>query len=168
MSVNSTYFTTWSSPIGGLLLTWCNEQLKSLWIAGEKHAPPISPHWREDAAPFAGAISQLEEYFAGERRQFDLPLGASGTAFQEAVWAGLMTIPYGGSMSYSSLARQIGNPKAVRAVGMANGRNPVSIIVPCHRVIGQNGSLTGYGGGLKAKSWLLDHEARHFTYNLNI
>jgi methylated-DNA-[protein]-cysteine S-methyltransferase len=134
--------------------------LTGLWIVGEKHAPEIAPDWRRDDTAFDEVRRQLDEYFAGTRREFDLPLTAEGTAFQQSVWAGLLRIPCGVTRSYGQLAEEIGNPKAVRAVGLANGRNPISIIVPCHRVIGANGTLTGYGGGLKAKSWLLEHEMR--------
>jgi methylated-DNA-[protein]-cysteine S-methyltransferase len=103
-------------------------------------------------------IAQLEEYFFGERKTFDLPLNAKGTEFQQTVWQSLTTIPYGEVVSYGELAQQLNNPKAVRAVGGANGRNPISIIVPCHRVIGTNGTLTGYAGGVERKLWLLQHE----------
>ena len=107
------------------------------------------------------AASQLSEYFAGNRTSFDLPLMLQGTAFQKSVWDALLTIPYGETRSYADIARQIGNPKAVRAVGTANNRNPAAIIVPCHRVIGSDGSLTGYGGGLEVKQYLLDLEQRN-------
>jgi methylated-DNA-[protein]-cysteine S-methyltransferase len=106
-------------------------------------------------------VRQLEEYFAGSRREFDLTLHLEGTPFQRRVWAALREIPYGATLSYGELARRIDKPKASRAVGLANGRNPISILVPCHRVIGTNGSLTGYGGGLDRKRWLLAHEGLH-------
>ena len=109
--------------------------------------------------PFGLARQQLEAFFAGELQAFDLPLRLSGTPFQNQVWQGLLTIPYGTTMSYAELAARIGRPGASRAVGAANGRNPIGIIVPCHRVIGANGSLTGYGGGLDRKDWLISHEA---------
>jgi methylated-DNA-[protein]-cysteine S-methyltransferase len=102
--------------------------------------------------------AQLAEYFAGERRAFDLPLAPQGSGFQVEVWRALLRIPYGETCSYGDIARVVGRPAASRAVGAANGRNPIPIIVPCHRVIGSNGSLTGYGGGLPVKRWLLDHE----------
>ena len=104
------------------------------------------------------AAKQLTEYFAGKRREFDLPLDFTGTGFQKKVWAALLTIPYGETRSYGEIAKQIGNPKACRAVGMANNRNPIAIICPCHRVIGADGSLVGFGGGLPAKQFLLDLE----------
>lgn len=106
------------------------------------------------------AARQLDEYFAGERREFDLPLAPRGTGFQERVWRALLAIPFGVTRSYGELARTIGRPSASRAVGAANGKNPIAIIVPCHRVIGANGTLTGYGGGLPIKRWLLEHEAK--------
>ena len=105
------------------------------------------------------AIAQLKQYFAGERRQFDLPLAPEGTSFQQQVWQALLTIKYGDTCSYSDIANQINNPKAVRAVGAANGRNPLTIVVPCHRVVGRNGALTGYAFGIERKSWLLNHES---------
>jgi methylated-DNA-[protein]-cysteine S-methyltransferase len=106
------------------------------------------------------AVRQLGEYFAGERQDFDLPLDPLGTPFQQTVWQVLRTIPYAGTMSYGEQARALGDPNKARAVGAANGRNPISIIVPCHRVVGKNGSLTGFAGGIDAKAWLLDHERR--------
>lgn len=108
----------------------------------------------------ASAVAQLQEYLRGEREQFDLALDAQGTDFQKRVWKALMDIPYGATCSYGDIARALGNPKAVRAVGAANGQNPISIVVPCHRVIGSNGKLTGYAGGLTRKAWLLSMETR--------
>ena len=150
-----------ASPLGKILLTATPPGLGGLWIMGEKHCPAIHPDWREDPGAFAAANLQLTEYFFGTRRGFDLPLHATGTAFQQEAWAALRQIPYGQTRTYQQQAAVIGRPAAVRAVGTANGRNPISIIVPCHRVIGTNGSLTGYGGGLDAKQWLLAHGARH-------
>jgi methylated-DNA-[protein]-cysteine S-methyltransferase len=112
-------------------------------------------------APLAATVVQLNEYFNGGRREFDLPLYFEGTTFQRRVWQELTEIPYGETWSYGQLARRIGKPSASRAVGLANGRNPISILVPCHRVIGADGSLTGYGGGLERKRWLLAHEGLH-------
>lgn len=106
------------------------------------------------------AVTQMQEYFAGQRSCFDLPLAPVGTAFQEQVWAALQSVDYGRTASYRDIAQAIGKPKAVRAVGAANGKNPIAIVVPCHRVIGSNGSLTGYAGGLERKQWLLAHEVR--------
>jgi methylated-DNA-[protein]-cysteine S-methyltransferase len=118
------------------------------------------PTGRADPKAFRMEIAQLREYFAGERVGFDIPLDLRGTPFQRAVWAGLLAIPFGETRSYSQLARAIGRPRAVRAVGAANGRNPIGLVVPCHRVIGASGALVGFGGGLRVKRWLLAHEAR--------
>ncbi len=122
---------------------------------------PGGPGWIARRTPLlARAAAQLTEYFAGTRREFDLPLGPRGTAFQVTVWGALTRIPFGATCSYGDLARSIGRPTASRAVGAANGQNPISIIVPCHRVIGSNGELTGYAGGLATKRWLIEHEQR--------
>jgi methylated-DNA-[protein]-cysteine S-methyltransferase len=118
------------------------------------------------AAPLPEAVRQLREYFAGERRAFDLPLCLSGTDFQKLVWRQLTAIPFGETWSYGQLAKSLGNPSACRAVGLANGKNPIAIIVPCHRVIGADGTLTGFGGGLPRKEWLLTHEGRPGTQAL--
>lgn len=147
----TTYYTTMRSPIGRLTLSSDGEALTGLHMAPYQAAT----EWRRDNAPFAEAIDQLESYFAGERRAFDLPLAPVGTAFQLSVWKELETIPYGQVRSYGDIARGIGNPKAVRAVGRANGSNPIAIVVPCHRVIGANGTLTGFGGGIDRKVRLL-------------
>jgi methylated-DNA-[protein]-cysteine S-methyltransferase len=120
--------------------------------------PVPQASWRQTDAPFASVRAQLAEYFAGTRQQFDLPLKLGGTPFQQQVWQELLRIPFGETISYAELAKRIGKPTGARAVGHANGRNPVSIIVPCHRVIGANGTLTGYGGGMDKKKWLLDWE----------
>jgi len=112
-----------------------------------------------DSGPCAEAIRQVGEYFDGTRSRFDLPLAPEGTRFQQAVWRALGRIPFGARVSYAEIARRIGRPSAVRAVGAANGANPIAIVIPCHRVVGSDGSLTGYGGGLPLKRWLLDHEA---------
>ena len=150
------------SPIGRLLLTSDGRHLTGLYMDVGR-SMPISRDWVEDGAagPLAAAIEQLQEYFAGTRRRFDLPLQLQGTEFQQRVWRELTEIPYGETWSYGQLAKRIGMPGASRAVGLANGRNPLSILVPCHRVIGANGSLTGYGGGLERKQWLLAHEGLH-------
>ncbi|HKA87564.1 MAG TPA: methylated-DNA--[protein]-cysteine S-methyltransferase [Haliangiales bacterium] len=122
-------------------------------------SPSSAPALAPSGHPvLARARAQLAEYFAGERTEFDLPLGPSGTAFQESVWKALQGIPYGETVSYGTIAARIGRPSAVRAVGAANGANPIAIVIPCHRVIGADGSLTGYGGGELRKKWLLDHE----------
>lgn len=154
----TTFYTHYDSPIGRLLLTASTAALTGIYMSTEKHAPVIATPWRENAAAFSAVTQQLDEYFAGQRRTFDLPLSADGTPFQQKVWAALRTIPYGETWSYRDLAKAVGNLSAVRAVGTANGRNPLSIVVPCHRVIGSNGTLTGYAGGLSAKQWLLENE----------
>ena len=150
------------SPIGPLLLTGDEHALQGL------HMAPAAPRpgWRGAREPFADAIEQLAQYFAGERSEFDLRLDMRGTDFQKDVWNALLTIPYGETRSYGEIARQIGRPDRARAVGAANGSNPISIIVPCHRVIGSDGSLTGYGGGLPRKRFLLDLEAGVGSLNL--
>jgi methylated-DNA-[protein]-cysteine S-methyltransferase len=149
-------YTLVESPIGDLLATGDGTSVTGLFTPGHNRTP--LPDWTFDNDAFAGLRRQFKEYFAGHRRDFDLPLHATGTAFQEAVWKGLREIEYGRTESYGQLATRVGSPSAVRAVGAANGRNPISIIVPCHRVIGSDGSLTGYAGGIDAKRWLLAHE----------
>jgi methylated-DNA-[protein]-cysteine S-methyltransferase len=150
--------TVLDSPIGQLLLTGDGEGLTGLYTA-EHVRRPVEVGERSDAE-FDRARAQLEEYFAGQRTTFELALAPAGTDFQQRVWQRLLAIPAGRTRSYGQLAVEIGNPKAVRAVGLANGRNPISIIVPCHRVLGSTGALTGYAGGLPVKQWLLDHERR--------
>jgi methylated-DNA-[protein]-cysteine S-methyltransferase len=151
-------FTYVESPLGPLLLVGRDGVLTGLYLASHDKCPRPHPDWVERAEPFEEARRQLEEYFAGARTDFDLPIELTGTSFQVEVWEALRDIPFAETISYAELARRIGRPAAVRAVGAANGRNPVSIIVPCHRVIGADGSLTGYGWGTERKSWLLDHE----------
>jgi methylated-DNA-[protein]-cysteine S-methyltransferase len=148
------YFTTIESPIEELLLTSDGENLTSLQMAPWT----VDPEWVRDDGQFKDVVAQLREYFAGELRDFEVSTSASGTPFQLRVWKALTTIPYGETRSYGEIARQIRNPKAVRAVGRANGANPIAVIVPCHRVIGANGTLTGYGGGLDRKEKLLKLE----------
>jgi methylated-DNA-[protein]-cysteine S-methyltransferase len=150
--------TTMESPVGPLTLTAVDGRLTGLHMDGQRHAPESSVDSERDDAGRADVVEQLEAYFAGSRSTFDVALDLQGTEFQRSVWAGLLEIPYGETISYGELARRVGRPGASRAVGLANGRNPVAIIVPCHRVIGANGTLTGYGGGLDRKVWLLDHE----------
>ena len=153
------YYILIPSPLGKLLLTATPRGLSGLWLVGEKQCPDPAPAWQENPAIFTTVTMQLQEYFSGTRQTFDLPLDVSGTAFQQEAWVALQQIPYGTTLTYQQQATAMGRPAAVRAVGTANGRNPLSIVVPCHRVIGANGSLTGYGGGLPAKQWLLSHEA---------
>lgn len=146
------------SPLGELLLIGDGTHVRGLWMESHEQWPQKQADWRWDEAPFRAVRQQLAEYFAGERRGFDLPLAPQGTAFQQRVWAELLRIPYGVTISYGELATRLGDVKASRAVGLANGRNPIAIIVPCHRVIGANGALAGYGGGIENKRWLLVHE----------
>lgn len=152
------------SPIGPITLVTEGGALTGLYMNLHAHAPDGGSlgvrAGLEDDPVLAQAARQLEEYFAGERTEFDLPIELEGTGFQRTVWADLLKIPYGETISYGELARRIGQPTASRAVGLANGRNPVSIVVPCHRVVGANGSLTGYGGGLPRKQFLLALEQR--------
>jgi len=155
----TTHYSSMSSPVGELTFTGTRNGLTGVWFDTDRHQHDRSS-WQRDDALFAAVRHQLEEYFAGTRQVFELKLAAHGTAFQQQVWAALCTIPYGETRSYGEQARSIHNEKAVRAVGLANGKNPIGIIVPCHRVIGANGSLTGYAGGLDRKRWLLAHEAR--------
>ena len=155
-------WTTMPSPIGTLLLMGTREHLMGLYM--ERHDPAPSAAIQSgvrDDRPFAMARQQLEEYFTGTRTSFDVPIQPEGSEFQTRVWSALRSIPYGSTISYLELARRIGDEKAVRAVGLANSLNPISIIIPCHRVIGADGSMTGYGGGIERKRWLLQHEAKH-------
>jgi methylated-DNA-[protein]-cysteine S-methyltransferase len=155
-----TLVTTVDSPIGPLTLMARDGNLTHLVMEDQAHAtdPPLDS--RRDDEAFADVIVQLDEYFAGTRTAFDIPMTLEGTDFQRRVWAELCAIPYGETISYGELARRVGNPKASRAVGLANGRNPVAVIVPCHRVIAADGSLGGYGGGLDRKVHLLGLEQR--------
>src|SRR4051794_15419864 len=150
-------WTIFDSPIGPLTLIAGDAGLRALRFPGR--AEPLDERDRDDSA-LAGAVEQLEQYFAGERTVFELDVELHGTDFQRAVWAQLRAIPHGSTVSYSELARRLGRPDRVRAVGGAVGRTPVPIIVPCHRVVGADGSLTGYGGGLHRKAALLELEAR--------
>jgi len=147
--------TVTDSPVGPLTLVATDGVLSALYMEQHRHQPDPSTFGLRDPAPFAPVREQLAAYFAGELTEFDLPLAPEGTPFQQRVWAALRRIPYGTTLTYGELAREIGQPTASRAVGLANGRNPHSIVVPCHRVIGTDGSLTGYGGGLERKRYLL-------------
>lgn len=149
--------THFESPLGRMLLAATDAGLAGVWFVGQRHGPD-STGWREDPAHpvLQQATLQLAEYFAGERTRFALPLDLQGgTSFQQSVWAALLAIPPGGTTSYGQIGRQLGCPQAARAIGAAIGRNPVSIVVPCHRVLGTGGSLTGYAGGLERKTALL-------------
>jgi len=146
------------SPIGTLLLTGDGTVLEELFFPGPAKTFEVPEGWREDHNGFSQVVSQLQDYFSGKRKDFSLQIKPKGTPFQQNVWAALQNIPYGQTASYGDIARNINNPKACRAVGMANKRNPIPIIIPCHRVIGKDGSLTGFGGGLDLKKQLLDLE----------
>lgn len=160
----TTFYCHIPSPIGELLLTGDGTSLTRIYMQKQKYGAEVKPGWQRDESSFREARRQLEAYFAGDLKQFDLPLAPAGTEFQQSVWRALIEIPYGETRSYGELARQLGSPKLNRAVGMANGRNPISIVIPCHRVIGADGSLTGYGGGVERKRWLLAHEASNGEY----
>jgi methylated-DNA-[protein]-cysteine S-methyltransferase len=153
------FYTFIESPLGDLLTVRDSAGITGLYLPTGKRPKTPAGWWTRDDAAFADARMQLQEYFAGARREFELPLHPSGTAFQERVWLALREIPFGETTSYGKIAAAVGVPDAARAVGLANGQNPISIVVPCHRVVGADGSLTGYGGGLPAKQWLLSHEA---------
>lgn len=144
-----------ASPIGDLILVEDNGALLEIGFTSGARPAANPADATETRAPFVAITRQLEEYFAGKRREFDIPLAPRGTSFQQQVWQALTKIPFGTTVSYSDIAHAIGNPNAVRAVGLANGRNPIPVVIPCHRVIGKNGTLTGYGGGLPIKRKLL-------------
>ncbi|MFF2012183.1 methylated-DNA--[protein]-cysteine S-methyltransferase [Streptomyces sp. NPDC058195] len=152
--------TVVDSPYGPLTLVAADGVLCGLYMTAQRHRPPEESFGAPDPEPFAEAVRQLDAYFSGELHVFDLPLRLEGTPFQRDVWALLQRIPYGETRSYGELAEQLGKPGASRAVGLANGKNPVGIIVPCHRVVGASGSLTGYGGGLDRKQRLLAFESK--------
>lgn len=154
------YYYCYSSPIGNLLLIGSESALQELHLSGTWGNKNVAG-CREDNSFLSNAVSQLDEYFSGTRKVFDLNLQLRGTEFQKTVWQALTDIPYGSTASYGYIAKQIGKPKGARAVGLANNRNPIPIIIPCHRVIGKDGSLTGYGGGLKVKKQLLDLEQKY-------
>ena len=161
-----TTYTRFPSPLGELVLTASDTALKGVFfpVRRNRSAPEEQSGWVEDdgrglaSALLARVRRQLTEYFEGTRTTFDLPLDAAGSAFERRVWDLLRTVPYGATTSYGELARRLGDPRATRAVGAANGKNPIPIIVPCHRVVGARGELTGFGGGLDRKRWLLEHE----------
>jgi methylated-DNA-[protein]-cysteine S-methyltransferase len=158
--------------VGKLLLVADEEGLLEVAFAEGRTVPVVDSSWTCDGALLREPVRQLDAFFAGELRDFDLPLKPRGTGFQQRVWKLLCEIPFGETISYGELARRAGNPAASRAVGLANGSNPIAIVIPCHRVIGSNGKLTGYGGGLDNKRWLIDFErnqlfGQHLVYELN-
>jgi methylated-DNA-[protein]-cysteine S-methyltransferase len=156
----STWFTKLESPVGPLTLVAEGDDLVGVYFANAPLAEAPPPEWMRDERRLRPAAAQLAEYFAGRRRRFELPLAPRGTLFQRTVWDALLDIPFGHTASYGELARAIGKPAACRAVGAANGRNPLAIVIPCHRVIGADGSMTGYGGEIDRKRALLALEAR--------
>lgn len=151
-------YTHYQSPIGRVTIQANDEGLLGAWFQTQTTQPDNLGKLDSEHPVLKQAVSEFQEYFAGTRQRFEVPLAATGTEFQQKVWQALTTIPFGTTWSYQDLANAIGNPKAVRAVGLANGKNPISIIVPCHRVIGKNGKLTGYAGGIERKEGLLKHE----------
>ena len=165
--MNSIWFDTIDSPIGSLTAAADDTGLRWLLFPRNRHEP-AREGWQRSARPFSDVRAQLAAYFAGELRDFDLALAPQGTTFQQSVWTALRTIPYGQTRSYRDPALAIGNPRGVRAVGLANGRNPLPILIPCHRVIGANGSMTGFGGGIETKRFLLDLEARHVPHEFQL
>lgn len=147
-----------ASPLGELVLCGDGERVTGVYLPEHQGWRGIEAQWQRTDAPFEHIRAQLAEYFVGKRQQFDVPLKLVGTPFQKRVWQELQRIPFGHTITYGQLATRLGQPTASRAVGYANGKNPVSILVPCHRVIGASGKLTGYAGGVEKKSWLLDWE----------
>lgn len=150
--------TVMDSPVGKLTLVATGETMSGLYMEQQRHRPSEDTFGELNPEPFTDVVAQLDEYFAGRRIEFDLPFTLAGTEFQRRVWAALCEIPYGETISYGELANRLDRPTASRAVGLANGKNPIGIIVPCHRVVGSAGDLTGYGGGLTRKQFLLDFE----------
>ena len=153
-ATETVYYATVATPIGELLVASDGECLTGVSMTGRP-----ADDWLRDPAVVAPAVEELRAYFAGELREFTVPLRPAGTPFQRKVWAELRRIPYGATISYAELAARVGNPNAARAVGSANGKNPVCVVIPCHRVIAADGTLGGFGGGLWRKEWLLRHEA---------
>ena len=164
--MSSVYYSYYESPVGSLLLAGDGHALRLISFPTGKAARQPEADWMRRNDAFKPVKQQLAAYFAGELTRFDLKLAPSGTPFQLAVWQALETIPYGETRSYGDIARQIGKPEANRAVGAANGQNPLPIVLPCHRVIGTNGSLTGFGGGLECKQFLLRLEQTHAPFSL--
>lgn len=162
--MSSMSYTMMNSPVGPLLLAGDESGLRLVHFASGRRPKSPQRGWTDDSAPFKEVIRQLKAYFDGKLKDFELPLVLDGTEFQLLVWSNLQKIPYGETVSYGQLARRIGSPEAARAVGLANGSNPIPIIIPCHRVIGSNGDLTGFGGGLPVKKRLLALESRQLSF----
>lgn len=155
-------YMTMTTPLGDFLIAARDDALKGAWFIGQKYYPDVSEAngWHERQTPvLKQAVAQMQEYFGGQRRDFDVPMAPEGTAFQEKVWQALLTIAGGQTSTYGRIAEDIASKDAAQAVGAAVGQNPISIMIPCHRVLGSNGSLTGYAGGLDRKRWLLAHES---------
>lgn len=154
------YYDFCESPHGRILVVAVEEALAGVYFEGQKYHPALASDWRRDAhhAPLRQAVRELDEYFRGERRCFETPLAPEGTPFQRAIWQAIAAVPFGSTISYVELARRAGHAGSARAAGAATGRNPLTIVVPCHRVLGADGSLTGYAGGLHRKRALLEHE----------
>jgi methylated-DNA-[protein]-cysteine S-methyltransferase len=152
-----------ASPIGDLVVWGEGSTLSGLSFSDSRKAAAVDPAWERADASFAQVAEELRAYFAGELTHFDLTLAPHGTEFQRRVWDALLQIPYGSTTTYGQLAAELGDPRSTRAVGLANGRNPIAIVIPCHRVIGADGNLTGYGGGMDRKRWLLAHESGALT-----
>jgi methylated-DNA-[protein]-cysteine S-methyltransferase len=159
-NLDAAYYSEMDSPVGTLWLLGDESSLVGLYMEDQRYRPTLPVGCERSDKVFRGVKEQLKAYFSGKLRAFDVELNGQGSEFQRKVWRALCTIPFGETESYGGLAKRIGNANASRAVGLANGKNPIGIIVPCHRVIGASGSLTGYGGGLPRKQWLLEHERR--------
>jgi methylated-DNA-[protein]-cysteine S-methyltransferase len=164
--MSTIYYDYLPTPIGKLLLAMDGQGLRHIHFETGREQLEPGEEWEPGAGALHETRAQLKAYFAGKLTTFDLPLAPHGTEFQQRVWLELVRIPYGTTTSYGEIARELGDKQATRAVGAANGRNPLPIIVPCHRVIGADGSLTGFGGGLPIKRWLLDHEQRNSAFTL--
>jgi len=167
MSDSVIYYDYFDSPVGRLLLAMDGQGLRHIAFESGRYPTPVEPDWEPGRGALHDVRAQLAAYFAGKLNVFELPLAPRGTEFQQQVWQELQRIPYGRTTSYGEIARRLGDPAATRAVGAANGRNPLPIVVPCHRVIGADGSLTGFGGGLPTKRFLLDLEQRHSAFVLS-
>jgi len=164
--MTNVYYDYLDSPVGRLLLVADGQGLRHLAFERGRHPTPVDDDWQHKPGALRETRAQLKAYFAGKLREFDLPLAPQGTDFQRRVWRELLRIPYGATASYGDIARAVGEPNASRAVGAANGLNPIAIVVPCHRVIGANGTLTGYGGGLPNKKFLLELEQKNSAFAL--
>ncbi len=162
------YSASYKSPFGDMLVVASDQALGGLYFVGQKYFPRVDPAWQKstDIAPIRKTLDELDDYFAGRRTRFDVPLAPYGTSFQHAIWKAIASVEYGETIAYGELARRAGFPGSARAAGAATGQNPIGIIVPCHRIIGSNGSLTGYAGGLDKKRALLALEAEHASHGL--